>query len=376
MSDSNEEMAETAEKLGSALDEAEDESDEAQKRDRGSDGDSSAFVGDIQRGLRDGLRETLGTGDTASTGSGLGEQFGRLLGEMVVRKLTDQLRELQTASEADTNDLTDPAELVENEIDGESLSEMLGDTALSGVKDDIEDGQEVIEETGELLETVDVSELPDAVDVSELPEAIDFEEVPAAIANAEPERAVELKQLASLVEFDELWDAVDVREFMQEKDDLEDAVGDLTGDEDGSDESSLTDSLGSSDSSLTDSLGSSSDSGGGESLVAQGEAMQAAIQSKLRDSVEEFRENVLDAREQVKEARDTAQETVEEKTGGGTGQPSSRNPTAYSTMVSGWQTGGWSSANFSTVPQTTQHSSAPGHFRIYGQRFEEEEDDE
>ncbi|HET7323858.1 MAG TPA: hypothetical protein VFJ06_05970, partial [Halococcus sp.] len=70
------------------------------------------------------------------------------------------------------------------------------------------------------------------------------------------------------------------------------------------------------------------------------------------------------------------QQTVEEKTGGGTGQPSSRNPAAYSTMVSGWKTGGWSSATFSTVPKDTQHSSVPGHFRIYGRRFESRRDDD
>jgi hypothetical protein len=364
MTDSDEEMEETAAKLDSVLGETGD--DESEQPDQRSDSDSSAFVEDMRRGLRDGLSKSLDTGDVASTGSGLGEQFGRLLGEMVVQKLTEQIRGMQSASEGDTGDLTDPAELIADEIDSESLSETLGDAALLGVKDDIEDGWEVIEETGELLETVDLSELPDAIDVSELPEAVDFEEIPAAIANAEPKRAVELKQLASLVEFNELWDAVDVREFMQNKDELEDAA-DVTDNESSADDASLTDSLGSSGS-----LGADE---GGESLVGQGEAMQAAIQSKLRDSIEEFRESVLDARAQVEAARDTAQQTVEEKTGGGTGQPSSRNPTAYSTMVSGWKTGEWSSARFSTVPQEARHSSAPGHFRIYGHRFENREND-
>ena len=247
------------------------------------------------------------------------------------------------------------------EADIESLLGVLsGEESYEEVKDDIGDLVDVIEETEELLGTIEVSELPDAVDLSELPSAIEGEDVPEAIANADPERAVDLTRLASLVEFSELWDAVDVRAFMQNKDELENATDDVTDDE-GGDDSGL--------------FGSDDDSGSddsiGETLLEQGEAKQAAIQSQLGDAVEEFRESALDARDQLKEARDTAQEKVEEKTGGGTGQPSSRSPTAYSTMVSGWKSGGWSSANFSTVPQSTRHSSAPGHFRIYGRRFDE-----
>ncbi len=375
-SESDEEMAETAAKLDSALDSTDSEGSDTteSKADTESSGqlhsDSSEFIREMQRGLRDGLLESLGGRDSESTGSGLGEQFGHLLGEMVVRKLTAQIRQLRkTESEADIDDL-DSTELIQREVDTESLS---GDI-LSDMKDDIEDGQQVIEETGELLETVDVMKLLGAIDVSELPEVIDTTEVPAAIANAEPERAVELRKLASLVEFDELWDAVDVREFVRNKGELEDAVGEVTGDrDDGSAEnSSLTDSVGSANSLGSD---SSADGEGEMSLGEQGETMQVALQSKLRDAVEEFRGGVLNAREQMGAARDEAQATVEEKTGG-TGQPSSRNPAAYSTMVSGWKSSGWSSASFSTVPQETRHSGTPGHFRIYGSRFENREDED
>lgn len=376
-SESDEEMAETAAKLDSALDSTDSEGSATTESKEGTESsgqlhsDSSEFIREMQRGLRDGLLESLGGRDSESTGSGLGEQFGHLLGEMVVRKLTAQIRQLRkTESEADIDDL-DSTELIQREVDTESLS---GDI-LSDMKDDIEDGQQVIEETGELLETVDVMKLLGAIDVSELPEVIDTTEVPAAIANAEPERAVELRKLASLVEFDELWDAVDVREFVRNKGELEDAVGEVTGDrDDGSAEnSSLTDSVGSANSLGSD---SSADVEGEMSLGEQGETMQVALQSKLRDAVEEFRGGVLNAREQMGAARDEAQATVEEKTGGGTGQPSSRNPTAYSTMVSGWKSSGWSSASFSTVPQETRHSGTPGHFRIYGSRFENREDDD
>ncbi|WP_435076951.1 hypothetical protein [Halococcus sp. AFM35] len=256
------------------------------------------------------------------------------------------------------------------ETDVESLLGVLsGDESFEEAKDDIEDLVDVIEETDELLETVAVSELPDAVELRELPSVIEGENVPEAIANAEPERAIDLTRLASLVEFSELWDAVDVRAFMQNKEELEAAADDVT-DEDGDGEGS-----GLLESSAPDDSAADGETLG-ESLLEQDEAKQAAIQSQLSDAVEEFRESALDARDQLQEARDTAQEEVEAKTGGGTGQPTSRNPTAYSTMVGGWNSAGWSSSNFSTVPQSTQHSSAPGHFRIYGRRFDEREGDD
>ncbi|WP_049997336.1 hypothetical protein [Halococcus sediminicola] len=372
MSDSDEadreELTETAAKLDSALDSAEGDGDQPADKTTPSDGDSRSFVEDIRHGLRDGLGESLG----ASEESGLGGQFGRMLGEMVIRTIAAEFGR-HTGSENDGG--IDPGDVF-----GEESLTAAAEDVLPETTDALSEGGDVVEETKELLETVDLSELPDAIDMSELPEAIDMSEVPAAVANADPKRAVEPKQLASLIEFGDLFDATDIRAFMQNKDELEDEVDDLTDDE-GEDDSGLVDSLGSDSSAgsdLVDSVGSSADSesGGGESFIEQGEAMQAAIQSKLQDAIGEFRESALDARDGLKDARDEAEKQVEEKTGGGTGQPSSRNPTAFSTMTSGWNSGGWSSANFSTVPKTTRHSNAPGHFRIYGRRFDEREEDD
>jgi hypothetical protein len=270
----------------------------------------------------------------------------------------------RSAADSDDDDMA--ALLARAETDVESLLGVLsGEESYAEARDDIEDLVDVIEETDELLETVAVSELPEAVELSELPSAIEGEDVPEAIANGEPRRAIDLTRLASLVEFSDLWDAVDVRAFMQNKEELENATDDVT--DDGGDEgdSGLLASFDAGD--------STADDASDETILEQGEAKQVAIQSKLSDAVEEFRESALDARDQLKEARDTAQEEVEEKTGGGTGQPSSRNPAAYSTMVGGWNGSNWSSANFSTVPQSTRHSSTPGHFRIYGRRFDERE---
>lgn len=325
MSDDSERMAEAAEKLDSAL-------ESSQKSKEDTDGG--------------------GNGDDGS-----GEDGGRGLVDSDV-----ELAALLDRAEGDIDSL---------------LGVLSGEENYADAKDDLDDLVDVIEETDELLDTVDLSELPEAVELSELPSAIEGEDVPEAIANAEPRRAIDLTQLASLVEFSELWDAVDVRSFMQNKDELEEATDDVTDDEDGDDENGNGES--GDESGLVDSFDMPDLEGAGdgeESIFDEGQAKQLAIQSQLSDAVEEFRESALDARDQLKEARDTAQEKVEEKTGGGTGQPSSRNPTAYSTMVAGWKTGSWSSASFSTVPRQTQHSSAPGHYRIYGRRFDEREDDD
>ncbi len=363
---SNEGLAETVARLESVIESpSDDEKNTVQNEESDGQSDSNAsseFIRGIRHGLQDGLFESFS--DRAEpVGSTLGEQFGRLLGEMVVRKLTEQIRELRNSeSEADADDLVS-SELLERKDSESFFEELTRNSVLS--KEDIENEQQLIKESKELLETIDVTKLSRSIDVRKLPKAINFKEIPAAIANADPKRAVELKHLASLIEFDDLWDAVEVREFMRNKEELEDVVDDKdSDDEDGTDGLSLTDSLG------------PLDSEGGELGGQMTQAIQAAIQSKLRDAVEEFRSSVLDVREQVKEARNEAQAAVEETTGGGTGQPSSRNPTAYSTMVSGWKKSDWSAAKVSTVPRDVRHSSAPGHVRLYGSRFDKMENDD
>lgn len=374
-SGSNEEIAVTVARLESALDSAADKNETDTIANEESDGQSnsnasSEFIRGMRHGLQDGLFESF-SDRTESAGITLGEQFSRLLGEMVVRKLTEQIRDMRSSkSEADTDDLF-PSELLEHKGCESFFDGLNRDSILS--KDDIENGQQIIEESKELLETINIKKLSKSINMRRLPKVINFGEVPAAIANADPKRAVELKHLASLVEFDDLWDAVEVREFMRNKDELEDTVHNVVGDTDSDDGDGIDGS------SLTDSLGSSSlssDSEGGELGSEKTQAMQVAIQSKLRDAVEEFRSSVLDAREQVEKARDKAQATIEETTDDGPGQPSSRNPTAYSTMVSGWKKSDWSAAKVSTVPHDVRHSSAPGHIRLYGSRFDKMENDD
>lgn len=365
-SGSNEETAETVSRLESALNSwsnnDEDNVIEGEESDGQSDSNaSSEFIRGIRRGFQDGLFESFSDG-TESAGRTLGEQFSRLLGEMIVRKFMDQIREMRDSeSEADVGDLVS-SELLESKDSDSFFDGLNRDDVLS--KDNIKNGQKIIRKSKGFLNTVNITNLSRSIDLRKLPKAINFKEIPAAIANADPKRAVELKHLASLIEFDDLWDAVEVREFVRYKDKLEDIVDGKDSDEDGTDRSSLTDSL------------KSLDGEGGELGSEMTQAMQVAIQSKLRDAVEEFRSSVLDAREQMKEARDEAEATIEETTGGGADQPSSRNPTAYSTMVSGWKKSDWSSAKVSTVPHDVRHSSAPGHLRLYGSRFDKMENDD
>lgn len=362
----SEEISETVARLESAIDslsDGENNTTESEESDGQSDSNaSSEFIRGIQHGVQDRLFDSF-SDETEPAESTLYEQFSRLLGEMVVRKLTEQIREIQSSeNEVDADDHV-LSELLEREDSKSFFKGWDRDSMLS--KDDSKDSQTIVKESKELLETVDVSKLYEFINIRELPNVINFEEVPAAIANADPKRAVELKHLASLIEFDDLWDAVEIREFMRKKDELEDVVDSKESDgEAGADGSSLTDSL------------KPLNSGGGELGEEMTQAIQVAIQSKLRDAVEEFRSSVLDAREQMKQAHDEAQTTIEETTGGGTGQPSSRNPTAYSTMVSGWKKSDWSSAKVSTVPHNVRHSSAPGHIRLYGSRFDKMENDD
>ncbi|WP_390207941.1 hypothetical protein [Halocatena marina] len=197
------------------MSDGENNTTESEESDGQSDSNaSSEFIRGIQHGVQDGLFDSF-SDETEPAESTLYEQFSRLLGEMVVRKLTEQIREMQSSeSEVNADDHVLSA-LLDRE-DSKSFFEGWDlDSMLS--KDDNKDSQKIIKESKELLETVDVSKLFEFINIRELPNVINFEEVPAAIANADPKRAVELKHLASLIEFDELWDAVEIREFMRKK---------------------------------------------------------------------------------------------------------------------------------------------------------------
>jgi hypothetical protein len=265
---------------------------------------------------------------------------------------------------------------------------------LTDAREDLTDLIEVIDEAEDLLSTVDLSALPEAVDWSELPAAIDAGDVPRAIAEGEPSEAIHFRRLLQIVDLRTVLDNVDLRALWEQKRDVEEATDDLTDENEdgGEDDGSILDRFGSdsddgeenggflnrfgsdekgeSGDTAADDTSVVSDDGGGAGGIPS-ELIQARVQSQLHEAIESFRESALEARDRLKEMRDRSKEQFEEKTGG-VNQPSSRNPTAYSTLPAApderSDMGGVQRP--STIPRTPRHSSTPGHDRIYGDRFE------
>jgi hypothetical protein len=259
-----------------------------------------------------------------------------------------------------------------------SLIRLLSDDATpEETTDEIENLQEIATEAEELLATVDLTTLPDAIDLAELPTAIEADDIPVAVAEGDLQQAVHYSELLAVVEFGELLDAVDVQEFHQHREELAAAIDDVTGDSESSEMWIVFDTL----EELIEILRPEGDDGlidaieGEEALdvALDGETKQAVIQSQLHETIGEFRESVLEARTRLEELHEEANEQIEETTGG-LGQPSSRNPTAFSTLTTAWKpTGG--TGQYSTVPESTRYSTAPSHRRLYGSRFETAEEE-
>ena len=295
----------------------------------------------------------------------------------------------------------------EGEVDGESVDDAIDD--LPGAIGDLGALVEVAENASELLESIDLESLPEAIDPDDLVEAIDAGSIPDAIEDRDPTEAIDLKALFATVKLRELWDSADFREVMERSSALSNAVSEVTnGDnEDDEDDGGLVESVtggedgegllgddeGQTDGDeglmetaseamddATDGLSESMapDVGGDDEsglVDLPSEEYQVMIQSKAMDAVEEFREGVIDARSTLKEVyeenRERSKQSRAER------QPSSRNPTAYSSIPAERVDLG-SVPNYSTMPDRAPlHSTAPsGSRRLYGDRFEQEADDE
>ncbi|WP_129115140.1 hypothetical protein [Halegenticoccus tardaugens] len=290
-----------------------------------------------------------------------------------------------SGAEGTMEEITDAVEGVVDAVGG--TGDGTGDESEGVAGDEsgteLEELREVLEELEELLETVDLDSLPDAINLGELPSVIDADGVSKAIEEADPDEAVSLENVPALVELSELLDSVDVREFWRNKRELDDAVGDVTGDDgddgdllpgvDGDDvdagemvdidaEEMVDVDLSGADDGSTDGDGL----GSPENL----EAYQATVQMGINEAVEEFREGLIVAHRKL----DALREENEKRTSS-VGQPNSRNPTAFSTLPSR-RTAVRGAAQFSTVPKETRYSSAPNHERIYGDRFLKERGDD
>ncbi|RRJ31562.1 hypothetical protein [Halocatena pleomorpha] len=260
-----------------------------------------------------------------------------------------------------------------------AVKSLVDDETPQEINDDIEELRSVIEAAGELLEAVDLTQASGAIDDSDIDEAIDASGIPIAIANGAPDEAIRYRALLQLIEFDELLDAIDVRKLHQNKDEFKTAVSAFVDGNDGSNwivvvalkqlaETAVKES--NSGTALTDSI----DDAGDVAAMAsgtQGQMKQAAIQSKLLDAVTEFREGLFETHDRLAELREQANERVTESTGD-IGQPSTQNPTAYSTMPSHNLRVG---TKVSTVPRDTRRSTVSNPPRIYGSRFDTQRND-
>ncbi len=212
----------------------------------------------------------------------------------------------------------------------------------------------VLDEGEDVIDELDLTNLPDVVDATQVPKAVEFEDVPEAISEGDPKEAIDTFGLVKAVELRELWDSTDMRELWRESREFDDAFDEFAGDSGDEDGDGM---LSGADADMDVS---------GIDPDMQSEVYQSKIQSELHDSVESFREKLLETRDRLAEIKQ------ENESKGGAGQPNSRNPTAYSTMPSS-RTDVGNSTQFSTVPKEAWHSSAPNSKRIYGNRFEEED---
>lgn len=295
-----------------------------------------------------------------------------------VEETVERLSEI--AGETSADEAEDDQTLEENAValieraEGatESLLMASNEGTVTELREDAEELQNVIEQTRELLETADLTEVAGAIDDDDIDDAISVSDIPNAIAEKDPEEAIRYSKLLHLVEFEELLDTIDVRELQQDKDEFDAAVAEFV--DDRNEDSSwivfdalkwLVESAVGGDGEIVDSISDADAAKLASGTGDEGQMKQVAMQSKLLDAVEEFRESVLDAREQLEELREQATENIPEN---GPGQPSSRNPTAYSTLPQ--QERPRVETKVSTVPRDTRYSTVSNPPRIYGSRFD------
>jgi hypothetical protein len=270
-------------------------------------------------------------------------------------------------------------ENLESSLEGVDAPDELGDGDLEELLGDVDTLVRIAEETGELIESLDLTELPEAVDRDELLEAIETGEIPDALADEETGASdvVDLTQLFSALDLLSMWDAADLTEIWEEKRELDDATDELDDDEEGS----LEDAAETVVDEGTDLVGDEDEDGLFDEIDPREAAMEAFEKPDIEDDPEAYQVFIqqqamrgIDAfRDALLETHETFQglyETNREKMRREDTSPSSRNPTAASTLPTERRDIGTSDTRHSTVPQQVKLSTAPTRRRIYGRRFE------
>lgn len=280
-------------------------------------------------------------------------------------------------SDAETEEPSAVEQLAEH---SETIGELLTDLKRAIVEDDdqtdlielAEELWDVLDQTQDVLETIDFEEVPEAIDFEELEENVDVEDIPEGLLN-EDENAIELSTVREAVNLRELWDAVDLMDLREEKQQLESEIDDVTGDEGDDEDGGL---LGDEDDGglLGDDEDDEDDGGlldtdnviGTEGAHVQfdAEARQAFLEDKIQTAVEKFRSVLLSTHDKLRKLYELNQE----KLGQPGRQPDSLNPTAYSSLPPG-PIPDSASTRRSTVPAQVKYSRVENPKRIYGRRF-------
>jgi hypothetical protein len=249
-----------------------------------------------------------------------------------------------------------------------------------------------------LLETVDPSTLAGAIRVDRLPRAVDWLALPEALSTGDYRSVIAYETLPELIDPSPVLESTDVREGWRRTDELGDEVReavealaesadesadtdtDTNADADTDDASEgtvaavlddLTEGI---DDTAPDESSEESDAGDATvglatSLSGTDEGRNLLVQKEVRDAADELREGILHARRRVEDAVEGLDARTE-----GVGQPTSRNPTAYSTLPRSGPPP--DPTMHSTVPTQVRYSNAPGFERVYGRRFDDDDRDD
>lgn len=292
-----------------------------------------------------------------------------------------------------TNDSTDDGESAVESLaaavtgDGSNGDGSLGEDAKAIVT--------IIREAEEVLNAIDVSELPEAIDGDQVREAIEVGEIPDALRDDENAEVVKLRQVIRAINLGKTLASMDVTDVWESKRSIDDATDELDDDDDGGlfgDEGLIAggeDSLlgggdgegilgDDSDGGLTDDLfdtdldhamDAAAEELKGDIDIQSGNmsAYQEVIQQQAMVGVDAFREALLKTHGQFERIVETNREKMRQQDR----QPSSRNPTAVSTIASS-RSDVSSVPNYATMPRTVRHSNAPTRSHIYGDRFRRE----
>ncbi|ELY45515.1 hypothetical protein C496_03803 [Natronorubrum tibetense GA33] len=256
--------------------------------------------------------------------------------------------------------------------------ELLDDGAIESVIGDVETLVSVVRETEELLEAIDLTDLPDAVEGDELLEAIEIGDIPEILADEEQGASdlVNFTQLFRAIDLLNAWDATDLTDLWQEKRELQDAVDELGDGEDAgmvedaisdvTDDDDGGDLIGDDDEDMIEmDAGDAKEALGDINVAEDPEAYQVAIQEQAMKGIDAFRSALLETHEKFEQLYEMNREKMRRQDT----STNSRNPTAASTIQTDRRDLG-GGARYSTVPQEVKLSTAPTRKRIYGRRFE------